>query len=651
MTQKYMLSLDTESNGFVENATTLWTFCAKDLRTGKRFSFGGPEGCYPYREDIQSILSNSDVIICHNEIKHDLPLMAKLGIADRKHWGKAKIIDTFVMSSLLNPDRPAPAGCRSGHSLEAYAILSGGELDKVQQETWDTYDPNMMKRCESDVDITEYAYRYLCSEIAEDKWDWKQPFDLETKVAFIIAKQERDGWQFDTEKALELVKWIDNEVEVIDKKLVPMLPPVVIPEEKARKFPTKKFTKAGEPTSQALKYWADEVEGFDEEQIKAFLRSDATNEPKQFIKPRNPGSQEQMKEYLLTVGWEPTQWTEKGSPKLTEDSLDSIQGEAGTLFARRAILTARRGLLLNTKDDEKGLINKVRPDGRIAALANPCATPTGRMRHKNVVNIPAARSDLGPEIRSLFCTKKVPGTPIWTFERHGEIITVDDGSYAQVGCDAAGLELRNLASRMNDKDYIEKVVNGKKEDGTDVHTFTLKLLSDYIDTRDDAKNILYAFMYGAGDEKLGKMCARGHKDFAKRGKEVREAFLRNIPALDDLVSRVKKVSKRGFLKGLDGRKIWVRSEHAALNSLLQCDGAVVMKVALVELYKAAMSDRLDFKFVGNIHDEIQAEVYPLHAKQFAQSACNSIADAGKILGMACPLAGEAQIGLNWADCH
>lgn len=649
MTQKYALSFDTESNGFLEDATIMWEFCAKDMRTKQRWSFGGPEGVHADRALIQQLLLNSDMIVCHNQIKHDLPLLNKLRIANKSHWGHAKIVDTFALSSLLNPDRPTPPGCKSGHSLKAFGILSGGEVEKVEQETWDTYDPNMRTRCESDVDLTEYTYRYLSAEIAEDKWDWKRAFELETKVAFLIAKQERDGWQFDSEKAKELVAWIDNEIVEIDKVLVPMLPPVILSEVDAPSFPKKKFKKNGEPTTHALKYWSAELEGKSPEEVAEYLRQDL--QPKVFSHPRNPGSQNQMKEYLLTVGWEPIEYTEKGSPKLTEESLDSIQGEAGKLFARRAILTSRRGLLLNVKSDEKGLITKVRPDGRIPALANPCGTPTGRMTHKNIVNVPAARSLLGPEIRSLFCTKKVPGTPIWTFENHGQIITVDDGSYAQVGCDAAGLELRNMASRMNDAEYIERVVNGKKEDKTDVHNFTLRILSEFIDNRDDAKNILYAFIYGAGDEKLGKMCSRGPSNFSKRGKIVRATFLQNIPALDDLVNRTKKIAKRGWLTGLDGRKIWVRSEHSALNSLLQCDGALVMKVALVELFDKATKERIDFKFVGNIHDEIQSEVYPLQAQRFAELACNSIRDAGIILGMNCPLEGEAQVGLNWGQTH
>lgn len=656
MSNKYALVYDTESNGFVDSSTVMWTFCAKDVRTGQRWSFGGPDGVFKDRDAIQQLFLNSDQVICHNQIKHDLPLLAKLGIASRNHWGHAKIIDTFTLSSLLNPDRPAPPGCKGGHSLEAYGICSGGSITKVKQDSWDVYDPNMMVRCMSDVDLTEYTYKYLSSEAGEDGWDWKRAFELETKVAFLIAKQERTGWQFDSEKANDLVDWIDREVVEIDKVLTPMLPPVIIEESKAPKFPTKKFTKSGEVSAHSLKYWADELRGMtNPQEIREFIINQT--KPKVFSHPRNPASQVQMKEYLLTVGWVPTQFTEptethpKGTPKLTEDSLESIQGEAGKLFAHRAILTARRGLLRNVKDEDKGLINKVRPDGRISAVANPMATPTGRMRHKNVVNIPASRSELGSEIRSLFCTKRSDDIAPWSFLRKGKLIDVVSGHYALVGCDAAGLELRNLASRMNDKGFIERLINGKKEDGTDVHTFFQNILREFIDTRDEAKNIEYALIYGAGDTKLGKMCVRGPTNMKDRGMLVRKAIASNLPSLDDLIQRVQKVSKRGYLKGLDGRKIWVRGEYAALNTLLQCDGAVVMKVALVELHKSAMSEKLVFDFVGNIHDEIQSEVLPIHAPRFAELACKSITDAGIILGMNCPLAGEATIGLNWSDTH
>lgn len=648
--QKYALVYDTETNGFYDEATIMWTFCAKDMRTGQRWTFGGPDGVYKDREAIQALFLNSDMVICHNQIKHDLPVLAKLGIVGQKHWRHAKVLDTFVISSVLNPDRPIPPGCKGGHSLEAYGVLSGGEVEKVQHENWLEFDQNMIVRCESDVDLTEYTYRYLAAEASEDKWDWKRAIDMEHKVAFIIAKQERNGWQFDVDGANALVERLDAEIEAIDAKLKPLLPPLEVPEDKAPKFPEKKFTKDGKPTAQALKYWRTELETFDGDPAD-FLRSEAASKPKKFFTEQNPGSQNQMKDFLLTQGWKPIEYTEKGSPKITEESLKSVKGEAGELVAHRFVVMARRTLLKNTKDDEKGLINLVRPDGRISAVANPCATPTGRMRHKNVVNIPASRSEYGSDIRGLFITKKVPGTPVWTFESHGKVITVDDGSYALVGCDAAGLELRNLASRMGDRDFINMIVNGKKEEGTDVHTFFKNVLCDFIDTRDEAKTIEYAMIYGAGDEKLGKIAVRGPKDLAKRGKAVREKIAQEIPALDDLVKHVKMVAKRGYLKGLDGRKIWVRSEHAALNSLLQCDGALVMKVALLELQKNATRDRIDFAFVGNIHDEVQAEVYPLQAVQFAELARNSIRDAGVILGMMCPLEGESNIGKSWADTH
>lgn len=85
MTQKYALAFDTESNGFLEDATILWTFCAKDMRTKQRWAFGGPEGVYADRALIQQLLLNSDMIVCHNQIKHDLPLLNKLKIAGKQH--------------------------------------------------------------------------------------------------------------------------------------------------------------------------------------------------------------------------------------------------------------------------------------------------------------------------------------------------------------------------------------------------------------------------------------------------------------------------------------------------------------------------------------------------------------------------------------
>ena len=196
-----------------------------------------------------------------------------------------------------------------------------------------------------------------------------------------------------------------------------------------------------------------------------------------------------------------------------------------------------------------------------------------------------------------------------------------------------------LAHYMNDQEYINEVVNG------DIHTTNQKLAG--LKSRDQAKTFIYALVYGAGDEKIGKV-AGGTR---KHGSELKRTFLNNLPALKKLRDRVQQASRRGFLKGLDGRKIYVRSQHAALNTLLQGGGAIVMKKALAMLDSLLKLNAVDAKFVANIHDEWQMEVKESQADFVGELAVGCIEKAGEHFQMRCPLTGEYKIGDNWSETH
>jgi len=210
--------------------------------------------------------------------------------------------------------------------------------------------------------------------------------------------------------------------------------------------------------------------------------------------------------------------------------------------------------------------------------------------------------------------------------------------YKLVGIDASGLELRMLAHYMNDEDYINEIISG------DIHTANQKLAG--LKSRDQAKTFIYSLLYGAGDEKLGSV-AGGNKD---TGAKLRKSFFDNLPAFANLRNRVSRtVQKNGCLKGLDGRKLKIRSEHSALNALLQGAGAIVMKEALVILNnKLAVYDA---HFVANVHDEWQIEVVEEDADYVGQLGVEAIEEAGVSLNLHCPLTGEYKVGDNWSDTH
>ena len=236
----------------------------------------------------------------------------------------------------------------------------------------------------------------------------------------------------------------------------------------------------------------------------------------------------------------------------------------------------------------------------------------------NLAQVPASYSPYGKECREL-----------WTVPK----------GYKLVGMDASGLELRMLAHYMNDDDYTEEILNG------DIHT--ANQVAAGLQSRDTAKTFIYAFLYGAGDAKIGRVV--GGK--AKEGKKLKAKFLDNTPALRTLRGEVNKRSEKGWLRGLDGRKLWIRSPHLALNTLLQSAGAIVMKQALILLEKYAIIYSIDYKFVLNVHDEIQSEVRADQAEQFGQLAVSCMQRAGEDFNLNCRLDGEYQVGENWYETH
>ena len=230
-------------------------------------------------------------------------------------------------------------------------------------------------------------------------------------------------------------------------------------------------------------------------------------------------------------------------------------------------------------------LDAVEDDGRVHGYVNANGTVTGRMTHSspNMAQVPSVSAEYGKECSACWIAPK---------------------GYKVVGMDASGLELRMLAHYMNDEDYTNEILTG------DIHT--ANQFASGVDTRSQAKTFIYAFLYGAGDAKIGSIVGGTARD----GKRLKEKFLSNTPSLRDLRERVSVASGRGYLYGLDGRRVAVRSEHSALNTLLQSAGAIVMKKALVLLDEYAKLWNINYKFIGNIHDEIQTEVREEEAEVF-----------------------------------
>ena len=331
--------------------------------------------------------------------------------------------------------------------------------------------------------------------------------------------------------------------------------------------------------------------------------------------PFNIASRKQIAERLQDKGWEPKQMTDKGNVIINEAVLSKINMPEAKMFNRYFLLQKRTGLI-------KSWIKACEEDNRVRGKVMTLRTITGRMAHAvpNMAQVPAVYSPYGRECRGLW--------------------TVDDVSkYRLVGVDASGLELRCLAHYMNDPAYTNIVLTG------DVHTANQEAAG--LQTRDQAKTFIYSFLYGAGAAKIGKVVGGG----PKKGQQLITKFLNNMPALKRLREQVAMWSSNGTVTALDGRLLHIRSEHAALNTLLQGAGAIVCKQWLVHIMERVIKANLNVKLVASIHDEYQFEVAIPDIERFCRLTKEAMTQTTKTLKMKCELDCDYKVGKTWAETH
>lgn len=440
----------------------------------------------------------------------------------------------------------------------------------------------------------------------------QEAFKNESQVRRIISEQTTSGVYFNKRRARRYIRYIELKKEQLFSRIRPLLQLEVV---QPYTVPVNRpFEKDGSYSSTAQGWYGDDV----------------GNVGGQFSRVRfdepDLGSRKKLQSQLLRLGWKPRNFTPKGSPKLTVNgqpcpSLNEIGSQAGKDIALWYTLNHRMSQI-------KGWLERLREDDRLSQGCITIGTPTYRFRHISVVNVPKAVSEVifGKQMRSLFT---VPRAKV------------------MVGHDASGLELRMLAHYMNDKKYTEAISHG------DIHTLNQEMAG--LPDRDSAKTFIYAFNYGAGDPKIGSIIGKG----AREGKAIRAKFLAANPALANLIKKVTAASGRGYLVGLDGRRVYMRrnpmngqvQRHKALNTLLQSAGSVVMKHAMVLLDRYIKERNLHSMKVIDMHDEAQYECLPEEADLHGQLAVESIIRAGVILGLNCPLDAEYKVGRNWSETH
>ena len=457
--------------------------------------------------------------------------------------------------------------------------------------------------------------------------DWMPAYKLERKVAELCGRMEQAGWRVDEPLIDTHLASLERLQEEIYDEVRPSLRKVMkTPYAPDKSVVNRPFMKSGAYSSSVTSWYEHppDIGG-------PFTRVD-------WLEP-NLGSDMQLKELLFDLGWKPTTWNYKkdsatgrflyeggnkvrASPKLTEDSYASLTSDVGKRIAEYLKASHRHSFF-------KGVRSCV-VDGFVYTSMNTLGTNTARMTHaKPVVNVPKAKDYVfyGKQSREIFIA------------RPGRVL---------VGWDASGLEARVMGHYMNDPHLTHELIAG------DFHTLIWNIVTEeFCSSRDNEKSILYCLMYGGQDAKLGQTADTRPKGWSdvKAGKEVRRRIMAGIPALNELTEKVQRASKKGWVKGIDGRKIFIRSEHSALNALFQSTGSILVKTAVCYLDHWATKQKLDVIPLIVYHDEVQADVLPDHAEPYGGLAVKAMRKTGDVFNLNCPLDAEYSIGKSWKETH
>lgn len=580
----------------------------------------------------------------HYILGYDIPHINRLTGTKIK---ASACLDTLILSRLGNPER------LGGHSLRRWGDFLGFPKGGSPDD-WTVYTPYMLGYCKRDVEVNIAVYNYLMSK--EKQMFSPEAIRMEHSAFMNIKKMMENGVGFDERKAIELLTETTDKYQNLEKHIKTTFD--MHPKFIKRVIP--KYKKDDTLSTVGLKKLSPEQI----DSVPALRPDDYDTDPDKYghdiydMIEFNLNSPKQIVTRLNEVGWKPIERTLgffksqkrfqrqeitrakfkevcEVSWKISEDNLATITPDAPPEYK---LLSKWKMLYSRSSWVEKQCLAHA-TDGRIHGVCHPLGAVTNRMTHQNpnLANISrivytddgvlmkGEAGRYGYECRDLFCAE---GT-----------------DYVMLGSDADGLELRMLAHYMEDEVFTSAVIDGDSKNSTDVHSVNQRNAG--LATRDLAKTFIYAFLYGAGDAKIGSII--GKSDVA--GKKLKEKFLANTPHLGRLIKSVKLEAKKKSVEGLDRRRVRVRSSHAALNTLLQSAGAIVCKYWMNFVMLKVQKEKLDVKLVLNVHDELQFEVHKDHAEQLGQICKTAMVYTGEHLKLNVPLKASYDISSSWAGTH
>ncbi len=610
--------------------------------TPETIDWFGPENLFPLADLApawNSMLVAGTLFIGHNIIGYDLPVLLDLhGLVTPP---PECLFDTAVCGRLWKPDEKADRilllkkriitneDASRLHSLKTWGKRVGVFKDEAPETGWETPTDAMFRYCAQDVTTNLAVYRAQ----EEARLD-QRAVALEAEFALVMRAMQSNGFTFDSQAASGYEAQIRSEVAEITAVLQGVVPPTVETWyiRKPGMWNRPRFEVAtgikGATKEDLCNLLGDRRENGDCENPLTWsakaraewwtLRRSET--------PFNPGSRAQVAAYLISCGWEPTEFTDNGTAKIDEETLLTAASVPHIeKLTKYFMLTKRLGQLA---EGDKGWLRLVGKDGKMHGSIVTIGTVTGRCSHKNpnMGQVPSSRAPYGKEFRGLFSARE---------------------GFVLVGADASGLQLRCLGhylARIDGGKYAKIVSEG------DPHSVNQAAAG--LETRALAKEFIYAWLFGAGDAKIGSIVGGD----AEAGAALKARFLSGLPQLAILKEAIEEtVRGRGYLLGLDGRELPIRSRHAALNTLLMACEAVLVKTATVTFFRNMTKEfgehGKNWGLCAHVHDEFQVECLPSIAERVAEIAKEAIAASGDPYGFRCPLKGEAKIGRTWHDTH
>ena len=590
------LVFDLETDGLLDEVTKIHCIAFKDIsdpaaETQLRYTQCGiDEAIWELRD--------ADEIIAHNSIGFDFQVIRKLYPA----WiPTGKVTDTLVLSRLVKADLAADDHSLMHNRPQFLKRLYGshslrawgmrlGNNKGDYDGGWENYSDAMGDYCKQDVEVTATLYKLLTSQNFDSR-----AIALEHDLAEICDRIGSAGWTFDTDKAGLLY----GELVGLRSMLEDQLNTLFEPWEEVETFIPKR-------DNMRLGY----VKG------QPFLKRKTVT--------FNHNSRKHIAHCLKTkYGWEPTELTPGGDAKIDESVLSTLEYPEAQKLAEMFLIQKRIAMLA---EGSQAWLKKVDDDGRIRHSIISGGTVSGRAAHRNpnLGQVPGAQSKWGKECRELF--------------------TVPEG-WVLLGADLSGLELRALAhylAPLDDGEYAETILNG------DIHTLNQKAAG--LPTRASAKTFIYATLYGGGDRLIGGIVGGKARD----GKRLKANFDKAVPAFKRLKDKLKVAMERGYLIGLDGRKLYCRSTHKGLSQLLQSAGAILCKQWLQNIDQRLEIEKLrdDAIIVGWIHDEVQIACRTRGVADYVGDISRRMAsEAGRSFSLKIPIAAEFKIGKTWAETH